>query len=343
MALLEAPAAALLRTLGFCSPCDWGRLQVAHRSLRFDRKLLLLETLGEDLSSLPTLGEAARQGLLHVVLARLLWGADPNERDKTHPKYTPLHRATSGGHRSVVRLLLSLGANVHARDRLGFCALHFAANQSVALVADLIAAGCDVHAANLQGVKPLHSSAGMGRADICEALLAAGARVCASGSGATPAHMARRAAERRDGAEREACLALAERLEAAEAGEALIFPGGLAWAVLADGSPSHDRGGGVGKWLPFDPAASAVLDEARSRGLDEVQITVRDTVYLIDLGHMTQTNAQTGTVRRIAQLTSGGPTPATPWVPAAPGHWDGLVSTGLHPRWMPRAGEQCSR
>ena len=68
------------------------------------------------------------------------------------------------------------------RDRLGFSALHFAANQTVGLVADLLRARCDVNAANLQQMTPLHSAAGMGRVDICEVLLDAGA---SSGAGAT--------------------------------------------------------------------------------------------------------------------------------------------------------------
>lgn len=66
-----------------------------------------------------------------------------------------------------MRLLLKAKADVLMRDRLGFSALHFAANQSVGLVSDLVEAKCDVNAANLQQMTPLHSAAGMGRVDIC--------------------------------------------------------------------------------------------------------------------------------------------------------------------------------
>ncbi|CAE8650876.1 unnamed protein product, partial [Polarella glacialis] len=152
--MLDLPARCVCGILAFGSPVEWARARVAHKDLQFQEDLLLLEAGIAETSALPSLGEASRAGNLEVVVARLHWGADPNERDKVHPKYTPLHRATCGGHRSALRLLLAARAAPNARDRLGFCVLHFAANQQTGIVADLIQAACDVNAKNLQGLTP---------------------------------------------------------------------------------------------------------------------------------------------------------------------------------------------
>lgn len=318
--ILDIPASSLARVLVFCSPCEWGRARVVHRSASFDDDFLLRES-GTATDSNLALGDAARCGSLLTVLARLQQAEDPNARDKKHPKYTPLHRATSGGHRSVVRLLLSWRANANLRDRLGFCALHYAANQSIGLVKDLLEASCDVNAINLMGVAPLHSAAGMGRVDVCELFLAAGARSCATGSGATPASMARRAIERLSGPLREACADLVARLDAMDAMDAIEDVGdgrATVWCFLED----------VGTWTPFDEASAAILSSAPSSGEDDVILSVHGRTYLADLGALTQTNATTGTVRRIEQRnqSSASSVVDASWVPAALGHWDGLVS-----------------
>ncbi|CAJ1365468.1 unnamed protein product [Effrenium voratum] len=218
--LSQLPGAALCRILSFATAVDWARSATAHRHLRLDVDCLLAES---GLAETRSLGEAARRGDVNVVLARLRQGADPNQRDSQHPKYTPLHRATSGGHRALVRLLLKEKADVLLRDRLGFSALHFAANQSLGIVGDLLEARADVNAANLQQMTPLHSAAGMGRVDLCELLLQAGALGSAAAA-ASPAELARRAALRRPGEKRE---------ELAGPGRAAGGAGGNQGCVLA--------------------------------------------------------------------------------------------------------------
>ncbi|CAE8633590.1 unnamed protein product, partial [Polarella glacialis] len=304
--MLDLPARCVCGILAFGSPVEWARARVAHKDLQFQEDLLLLEAGIAETSALPSLGEASRAGNLEVVVARLHWGADPNERDKVHPKYTPLHRATCGGHRSALRLLLAARAAPNARDRLGFCVLHFAANQQTGIVADLIQAvllfsACDVNAKNLQGLTPLHSAAGMGRADVCELLHAAGAHAYVPSLRASPSDLALRAAERRSGEDREACLRLSERLASlAEAEEASGPKLDEQWCF--DGSP-HKMPPGAELWLPFQEAPAAELEAAVGRGDDEVTIETAGRLYRVDFSRLEQTSMATGFVRRVARRT----------------------------------------
>ena len=72
---------------------------------------------------------------------------------------TPLHCATWKGQQTVVELLLSLGADVNARnnnDHWGTTPLHAAAHANQRAIAELlIAHGADVNAVNLNGRTPL--------------------------------------------------------------------------------------------------------------------------------------------------------------------------------------------
>lgn len=200
-----APRTEFLAVLPFLSPEAWYRALACRKDF-FELSVGEVRRIVDDAgwlrrSRVLSLGEAARQGLLHVVFARLrALEEDPNTWASTDLRYTPLLRATSGGHRAIVQLLLSAKAKPTPRDPLGFSALHLAVNHGPLLVSDLLSARCDVSAANVRGLTPLHSAAGLGRADVCKVLLDAGARASQpSHSGMTPAALARRCAARRKG------------------------------------------------------------------------------------------------------------------------------------------------
>jgi len=325
--ILDIPAQSVCQTLAYSSPVEWCRAATAHRCFAIPRDLVLLEAglLPLNVQELQlSLGDAARGGFVHLVYAHLFRGQEPNKRDSKHPKYTPLHRAVSGGHRHIVRLLLSQGASATLRDRLGFSALHFAANQPVGIASDLIRAECEVNAVNMQGITPLHSAAGMGRADVCKLLLEAGARVTDK-HGLSPVVMAQRAADRRIAAERETLLELVELLKQAEAAQPDEADQEKTWCFRAtgDGVDKHREA-----WLPYDPEAAKQLEDARLGGQTELFVTsVSNVQYHVNLDQMTQTNVETGIVRPIALRR---PTTSSDagWNPIVPGHWDGLVCTG---------------
>eukprot|EP00747_Dinoflagellata_sp_TGD_P200069 gnl/TRDRNA2_/TRDRNA2_73437_c0_seq1.p1 gnl/TRDRNA2_/TRDRNA2_73437_c0~~gnl/TRDRNA2_/TRDRNA2_73437_c0_seq1.p1 ORF type:complete len:282 (-),score=42.32 gnl/TRDRNA2_/TRDRNA2_73437_c0_seq1:47-892(-) len=271
--MLEDLGLSLYRVLCFLSPDNWFHMAVAHQGLLKlgDQEVNhLIETAGwlRDLGAPggpPELAEAARNGLLHIVFARLrCLGEDPNVRESKHPKYTPLHRGVTGGHQRIVRLLLSARANASSRDRLGFSTLHFAVRHGPDLVSILLDAKCEPGAANLQEVTPLHSAAGIGRSDVCELLLNAGARAShGTATGVTPAGMARRGLER--------CNPLGDERQHYEE-----------LAALLDAAVAREEADGVEK---PDSASSG--------------------------------RARVG------------------WLPAAPGHWDGLVLTGVGSSMLP--------
>eukprot|EP00401_Gymnodinium_catenatum_P052786 CAMPEP_0117550552 /NCGR_PEP_ID=MMETSP0784-20121206/48740_1 /TAXON_ID=39447 /ORGANISM="" /LENGTH=387 /DNA_ID=CAMNT_0005347575 /DNA_START=36 /DNA_END=1196 /DNA_ORIENTATION=- len=316
--LINLPSQLVSRALSFCSPAEWGRATVAHRLLQIPKDQLLLAAGYMTAEPSTTLGEAARAGLLHLVFARLWQGVNPNERDRNHPKYTPLHRAVSGGNRLVVRLLLSMKATASSRDRLGFCALHFAAIQSEGIVSDLLQAQCEVNAKNLQGLTPLHSAAGMGRAKICTLLLEAGAQPI-TGYMLTPSQMASRVAEKRIGSAREELLALADMLSSTESAAVVESACPTTWCYQVNNS-------GDAIWQPYDDESAKTLEQARLSGETELFISARGNQYHVNLDMLTQTNVDTGIVRAISLQPAR--SAETSWAPAAPGHWEGIVSTG---------------
>ena len=72
------------------------------------------------------LHEAAYSGTLELVEMCLERGLNPNEPDPEWGGKTPLHVASSQGHKKCVYVLLSSGAKVNAVADSGWTAAHFA-------------------------------------------------------------------------------------------------------------------------------------------------------------------------------------------------------------------------
>lgn len=81
--------------------------------------------------------------------------------------YTPLHRASYGGHKDCAKYLIKHGANLEARTNDLWTPLHCAVRWNNLLVAEfLIKKGADVNAQSDGGNTPLHIAASNGRYSI---------------------------------------------------------------------------------------------------------------------------------------------------------------------------------
>ncbi len=143
--------------------------------------------------ALPAAGQlidAARNGDLAAVQTLLAGGADANRAQGDG--MTALHWAAERGHAAVADLLLSAGATVDAKTRIGsYTPLHLASRGGHGSIATaLLDAGADPHATTTgSGVTPVHLAAGaMDGAEVVTELLRRGADVDApeASSGQTP-------------------------------------------------------------------------------------------------------------------------------------------------------------
>lgn len=110
--------------------------------------------------------------------------------------WTPLHLAAAFAEENAVRLLLSRGADAHARSHndLANQPLHacVAMQGSLASARDLIHSGADVNATQSGDVTPLHLAAAQGKLEMVELLLRFGASpTIRTGHGKLPAELAR--------------------------------------------------------------------------------------------------------------------------------------------------------
>ena len=142
--------------------------------------------------------EAAHNADVETLRRLLLEGESPDRRNSRIGRllWTPLHALCAGFHDddtedrvACLRLLVDAGANLDAACRLGFTALHRAAQYgNTAIVSSLLVAGANVNEADCIGWTALHRAArGRDResTDCVEVLLAAGASVNARGNSGT--------------------------------------------------------------------------------------------------------------------------------------------------------------
>lgn len=119
---------------------------------------------------------AAQEDNLEALTA-LLAGTDVNLRDKRSGT-TALEHAVINANREMVQLLLSSGANVNARNRVGETVLMMLDDDATGdLVWDLLNAGADVKLKDDDGDTALMKVAGSSNLEALKALLDAGAEV----------------------------------------------------------------------------------------------------------------------------------------------------------------------
>jgi uncharacterized protein len=137
--------------------------------------------------STPSLFSAVEQDNLQALNSILQGGADCDTRN--HEEMTPLMVAAGLGHQDIVETLIEHGANVNAKNPLGWTALMKAIyNYELdrgfpEIVSTLIAAGAEIECQVAYGTRPLMLAAGYGQSEVIEILLAAGADVHAKNDG----------------------------------------------------------------------------------------------------------------------------------------------------------------
>lgn len=68
----------------------------------------------------------------------------------------PLHRAVSGGHKAIVKMLIDSKADINGRDEYGYTPLHWAAStDSIDMMKTLISSGADLNIRDNKGRTPL--------------------------------------------------------------------------------------------------------------------------------------------------------------------------------------------
>ena len=99
--------------------------------------------------------EAFKAGNIEAVKQHLAAGTDVNAKGP-NAGLTPLHRAAYYGLKEIVELLLDKGADVNAKEEVGWTPLHYAAAMSHKAIAELLLdKGADVNAKDDGGDTPL--------------------------------------------------------------------------------------------------------------------------------------------------------------------------------------------
>jgi ankyrin repeat protein len=133
---------------------------------------------------------AAKENNLPEVSRLLSVGADVNAKD--YIGHTPLHWACRWGHVQVFQALLDHGADIEAMTNSGKTPLHWACiNGHVAVVIELLSRGANMEAKDHDGYTPLHDASCYGHVEIVQALLSGGANILAANNrGKLPIHLA---------------------------------------------------------------------------------------------------------------------------------------------------------
>ncbi|KAK3739735.1 hypothetical protein QZH41_016183 [Actinostola sp. cb2023] len=126
-------------------------------------------------------------GCLRVLLDRRLRKETefPEIHWQNYDGYTPLHLAVIKGNREIIKMLISVGANVETKDgTCGRTPLHLAIEHNNLAIAGflILEAKCDVDSYTYDDNTPLHLAAGLGLEGQTALLVAAGADTMATNS-----------------------------------------------------------------------------------------------------------------------------------------------------------------
>jgi len=113
------------------------------------------------------LHEAALEGYLPRIKELLEQGADVNAKNGLG--WTPLHYAAEKGYLEVVRLLVEKGANINARTKLGMTPLHWAAEKGhLYVVRFLLEAGANPALRDNKGKTPANLAREKGHGNVAK-------------------------------------------------------------------------------------------------------------------------------------------------------------------------------
>ena len=121
---------------------------------------------------------AAWEGDIKAIEQQLAAGKDVDAKDDLYGD-TPLLWAAGLGHKGVVEMLITKGADVNAKADGGWTPLHYATGgNDMEIVELLIDKGADINAKNARDqITPLHWAAWRGHKEVTELLIAKGADV----------------------------------------------------------------------------------------------------------------------------------------------------------------------
>ncbi|MHC4752373.1 MAG: ankyrin repeat domain-containing protein, partial [Planctomycetota bacterium] len=123
-----------------------------------------------------SLHKAAVGGDIEQVKMLISKGTDVNAKDESG--MTTLHRVSNQGQKDIAELLIAKGADIEAKNNDGRTPLHIASHQGQKEVAEmLISKGADINAKDNGGRIPLYLAAGQGHRDVAELLIAKGADI----------------------------------------------------------------------------------------------------------------------------------------------------------------------
>mmetsp|Transcript_12641 Transcript_12641/g.39848 ORF Transcript_12641/g.39848 Transcript_12641/m.39848 type:complete len:364 (-) Transcript_12641:298-1389(-) len=187
--------------LRLCGLTDWARCAACCVRLRavcgVSNQLVITHWLRDH--SVESRKESMKLAIQHntTVLLRPLVeaGADVNCTFEQFWFRTPLHRASSRGHKEACRILLSLRADPARRDSHGAAPIHLVASKGRLPIVELLLRHdpSGVAAVDHSGRTPCHMAALKGHLTVVELLVAAGADAAAQALDArAPADMARR-------------------------------------------------------------------------------------------------------------------------------------------------------